>query len=114
MKKILLVDDSPVIRGFLKPVLEDAGHMVTIADCSLEALVHLVGNPDFDYILTDYRRPQMDGVEFAKAIQEKGIKIPVIMITASPERINKDDQNIFLAIFSKPVQTEALKNLIER
>ncbi len=60
---ILLVDDEPLVRAGTAIMLDELGHDVTEASSGKQALEILVGNPDFDLIVSDFRMPEMDGME---------------------------------------------------
>lgn len=83
--RALIVDDSSVMRKIVERCLRQAGldlSDVQEASNGMEALA-LIGERDFDLILSDINMPVMDGLEFIRNVQgiEKAKGIPVVMIT---------------------------------
>jgi CheY-like chemotaxis protein len=79
--KILLIDDDEWIRDSLSIFFEAEGcHIVSVetAEEGLEAL----RSQKYDIIITDYKLPGMDGIEFLKQIQTSQQNAKKIMITA--------------------------------
>ena len=62
-KKILLVEDNPMIRELVQDILEMEGYALSTVGSGSEALT-LLKDESFDLILTDIHLPKMDGVEF--------------------------------------------------
>ena len=86
MKKILIVDDSATMRKIITRVLRQANLEVeTILEAGngVEGLEKIVSDPDIQMILSDINMPEMNGIDFVKAIRTKHDKdkMPVIMIT---------------------------------
>ena len=86
MKKILIVDDSVTMRKIITRVLRQANLEVeTILEAGngVEGLEKIVSDPDIQMILSDINMPEMNGIDFVKAIRTKHDKdkMPVIMIT---------------------------------
>jgi PAS domain S-box-containing protein len=87
--KILVVDDNPSARLILSRYLQSFDYAGTAVDNGADAIAKLetasaAGEP-FDLVLTDWKMPQMDGIEVARRINEDGklSKTPaVIMVTA--------------------------------
>ncbi len=78
---ILIVDDDPGFREFLRLFLEREGYRVSLARDGKEALSRLEEvNPDL--ILLDLRMPEMGGLEFLEHLRRQGNETPVIVITA--------------------------------
>jgi CheY-like chemotaxis protein len=61
--RILLVDDNSLGLAARRSVLEELGHKVQTSGTPAEAL-DLCGKQRFDVVVTDYKMPKMDGVEF--------------------------------------------------
>ena len=80
MSKILVIDDEAPIRNSLKEILEDEKYTVDTAEDGPSGL-HLLGKEKFDVIFCDIKMPKMDGLEVLAKIQEKGLEVPVIMIS---------------------------------
>ena len=80
MKKIIVADDSRLIRMKLKKHLIDH-YTIIEAENGRDALVKVkVEQPDI--ILTDLLMPEMDGFELLKKLQEQNLDIPVVVLTA--------------------------------
>ncbi len=86
-KIVLIVDDNFDMRKYLKEILTTY-HCVE-AENGLEALHIIENNVAIDFIITDYMMPKMDGYDFIKALKEKGIEIPILMLTAKTDNENK-------------------------
>jgi two-component system, chemotaxis family, chemotaxis protein CheY len=83
--KVLIVDDSSVMRKIVERSLRLAGleiERVLEADNGADALVLVQQNP-LDMIFSDINMPKMDGLEFVRQLQdvESAHGIPVVMIT---------------------------------
>lgn len=86
--KILIVDDFSTMRRIVKNLLRDLGFNNTQeADDGLTALPMLKKN-DFDFVVTDWNMPGMQGIDLLKEIREDAeLKhLPVLMITAEAKR----------------------------
>lgn len=66
--KILVVDDEPSVRQFLRQVLSQAGHTVETVSNGTDALEKL-NSEQFDLILADVKMPGMSGIDLFKQIQ---------------------------------------------
>ena len=86
-KRILLVDDEPLILKGLKYTLEQEGYETDVAMDGEEALAKFQGS-HFDLILLDVMLPKMDGITVCQRIREMS-DIPIIMLTAKGEDMDK-------------------------
>ncbi len=82
MKKILIVDDDPVIRTYLSRLFEDNGYGIDAAQDAKQALDLASSNP-FDLITLDLDMPGEWGTRFfSKLAKDDRLKnIPVIVIS---------------------------------
>lgn len=82
--KILLVDDSPIVRMVLAGRLEALGHEVFAVDGGERALEHLARDA-CDLILTDVQMPGIDGIELTRRLRagEATRDIPIVLVSES-------------------------------
>jgi CheY-like chemotaxis protein len=82
-KRVLLVDDEPLIRKLISGYLVAAGYVVRTAVDGLDALGKLrAGLPDL--IISDLIMPRMSGIELLEVVRKRFPQIPVIVISAVP------------------------------
>ena len=87
-KKILIVDDEPSIQDLLVYNLEKEGYKTITASDGEEAVsLALSQNPDL--ILLDVMLPKADGLTVCKRVRQALGKIPIIMLSAKGEEIDK-------------------------
>ena len=86
-KRILLVDDEPLIVKGLKYSLEKEGYETDSAADGEEALNKFFSGK-YDLILLDVMLPKLDGIEVCQRIREKSY-VPIIMLTAKGEDMDK-------------------------
>ena len=86
--KVLVVDDSAIMRKVIEQILEMLGHESVPATHGLDAFEKLKEHADVRLILLDWNMPEMNGIEFLRAIKDRpGLsEIPVIMLTTESER----------------------------
>ena len=86
--RLLLVEDSPIIRTQMQRLLQGAGYHVTLAEDGLAGWQQVQAQ-DFDLVLSDVEMPQMNGWEMTTKIRQnsKYDQLPIVLITtlASPE-----------------------------
>jgi CheY-like chemotaxis protein len=85
-RRVLIVEDDPEAALFATVVLRDRGgfEVARTADPAV-ALVLAVSAP-WDLVLTDMDLPVMSGLELLAALRARASRVPVLLLTASPER----------------------------
>lgn len=118
MLKLLIVDDEPVVRRGLRTVID-----WSMFDCKLcgEASNGFEGlkkveeiNPDL--VMVDIKMPEMNGLEFIKAVKDKGFKCKFIILSGYSD-FNYAQNAIKLSVDAyllKPIEEEELIDLINR
>jgi two-component system response regulator FixJ len=78
---IYIIDDDHAVRDSLQILLETSGYAVrTFA--SARAFLDDTEVLDFGCLLVDLQMPEMDGLELQRQLTERGIKLPVVVVTA--------------------------------
>lgn len=112
-RRILVVDDEPLVCEAVRAVLRFDGHEVETAGNGQEALARCQERA-FDVIITDYSMPLMKGDELAGAIKARAPHQPIIMITAYAETLSPSDNRLAAvdSLVSKPFRLEELREAI--
>ena len=86
--KILVVDDFATMRRIVKNLLRELGFNNTHEADDGATAWPMLKNGDFEFVVTDWNMPQMQGIDLLKAIRadEKLKHIPVLMVTAEAKR----------------------------
>lgn len=115
MKTILLVDDEPENRRSYEEILNDLGYEV-IAEADGESALSVIHEGGLiDLVITDYRMPGMNGLEFITQLRRHLPSVPVIMITAFGD-IETYLQSFSLGVFeyvNKPVTKEEFERIVK-
>ena len=114
-RRILVVDDEPLVRYTVQILLQDDGYVVDEAESGFEALA-LFEPGKFDMIFTDYFMPEMKGDQLAAAIKSRCPKQPIVLITAFLEKLQSSDCPLggVDSIICKPFELETLRTAISR
>ncbi|MGC4376127.1 response regulator transcription factor [Fictibacillus sp. Mic-4] len=87
-QKIMVVEDEQSIATLLKFNLEQAGFEVITASDGKEGL-SLAEMEKPDLIILDLMLPEMDGMEVCKQLRQKHIFVPILMLTAKDDELDK-------------------------
>jgi len=79
--RILVVDDSPLMRAEIVRILTAAGHTVTEAESGIAACA-LVARLPFDLVTLDIEMPGLSGFETLRILKARNSELPVIMISS--------------------------------
>jgi two-component system chemotaxis response regulator CheY len=114
--KFLIVDDSKTMRMIVKRTLRQAGfgeHSITEAVNGKDGL-DKAKEIEPDLILSDWNMPEMNGLEFLKALGQEGIKVKFGFVTSegTAEMRATAAENGALFLISKPFTSETFKKNI--
>tara|TARA_Y100000782_G_scaffold99455_1_gene113790 strand:+ start:2207 stop:4801 length:2595 start_codon:yes stop_codon:yes gene_type:complete len=111
--KILVVDDDTwntlLLQEFLAPRVDE----LIVFNHPGEALEYLK-NHSVDLIFTDVQMPEMDGFELLNQIRARGIKVPVVALTADFNVEKNEQHKRFDAICRKPYKTANIGEILHR
>ena len=116
--RVLVVDDSATMRGFVTSTLESAGEFViTEAASGFEAL-KMLPRADYDMIITDINMPDINGLELVRFIREseRHQHTPLVLISTDARPVDRErgmrlGANAYL---TKPFEPRELVELVLR
>jgi len=86
MKKILIVDDHPIVRDGLKQILADTEDMVVGGEAgSADEALALVRDADWDLVVLDITLPGRTGIDLLRDLRRERPALPVLMLSIHPE-----------------------------
>src|SRR6201996_9467150 len=87
-QSILVVDDDPVVRDIVREYLQGRGFSVTVLEHGI-AFKRALENEGPALVVLDIMRPEMDGISALRALRLAGDDIPVILLTARADVIDR-------------------------
>jgi CheY-like chemotaxis protein len=110
LRKVLVVDDDPVVGKSFDRVLSEKGYAVSTVPNGQDALDKLASD-DYDVVYTDIRMPGIDGIEVAERVKQKRPWVPVVIITGYGTTANeaKAKELGVAAFIRKPLSPEMIE-----
>ncbi|HEY3431442.1 MAG TPA: response regulator [Rhodocyclaceae bacterium] len=114
--RVMLVDDSPNARKFMRRVLENLGvqHFVEAGDGREAAAI--LGETMVDLVVTDYNMPEMDGRELVDFIRKQSWQqsVPILMVTSETNnsRLAAVEEAGVSGICDKPFEPDMVRRLL--
>ena len=117
MARIVVIDDSKLMRNLLRLILEQAEYDVDVWEevTAVEIPERIsAGNPDL--VITDYQMPGSNGLTVARMARKTKPGLPVIVVTATRDPAVLDALNRVNVthILHKPVQAEELLEVVRQ
>jgi len=88
MLKILVIEDEPGIAFSLETDLQTEGYEVALVGDGAQAIARALADP-FDLILLDVMLPNKDGYDVCRELRHRGLKTPIILLTAKAQEAEK-------------------------
>ena len=112
LKRILIADDDPPLRGLLRLVAARAGFEVDTAANGAEALEMLKANR-YAVAIVDLMMPWMSGYELIDSIKTMPSRPPVVVVTALTDaQLGRLDSAVVSSIMRKPFDIEMLSAVL--
>ena len=113
LRKVLVVDDDPVVGRSFDRVLEGKGYAVIHASGGEEALERLA-REDYDVVYTDIRMPGMSGLDVARRVKASRPWLPVVIVTGYGTEANEAEaKELGVAAFlRKPLSPEMIEDSV--
>lgn len=117
-KRILIVDDEADVCEALKTELVDFGLEVFTASNGLEALDIFYEN-GVHLIVTDFKMPTLDGVEFLEEIVNRKLEVPIIIMTGHAEEeeglvIRPGVRKVLVKPFTARALYESINSILQK
>ena len=114
LPRVLVVDDSSLVRLYYRDVLEKSGFDVDQAMNGVEAMERVLAQP-FDLLIVDVNMPKMDGFSFLRELRRgksEAAALPALIITTEAGREDAQEARAVGANFYlvKPVSEADLRN----
>lgn len=116
MKKILVVDDDPVVQKLLGETLSRDGYQVTVAKDGIDAMLRVRADKP-DLIVLDIMMPHFNGYEVCSNIkQDAALKtIPIILLTSRGKEVDPRLLNVMgIEYLHKTAQPQELLAMLEK
>jgi CheY-like chemotaxis protein len=116
---VLVVDDSRLLRGMVRGILQSAGYRVLEAGDGLEAIQVIEQHQPFAQhaclVLLDMVMPQMNGLEVLAYLRaHEATDVPVLAMSSSPEDLDQAMPAGATAILAKPFEQAQLLAMVGR
>jgi CheY-like chemotaxis protein len=113
-KRILVVDDDPMVRQSIELMLQGDANTIELAAAGEEALARFEPGK-YHVIVTDNRMPGMSGVQLAAELKARSPEQRVILFSGSPPiRPSSDCDLILIKPFSAVELRKAVSELVDR
>ncbi len=114
MRKVLVVDDDPVVSKSFDRVLARKGYVVVSAENGQDAL-NKIAHEDYDAVYTDIKMPGMNGLEVAERVRAKRPWTPVVIITGygSAENEARAEAAGVRGFLRKPLSPEMIETSLD-
>jgi DNA-binding NtrC family response regulator len=115
IKRLLVVDDEPIVGKRLNQVFSKIGFEIETYTDPAEAMAAMLARP-FDIVVTDLKMDGMDGLEVLTRVKAMNPAVRVIIITgyASPDTADLAKQHGVFDFLAKPFRLDELKQAIFR
>ena len=113
LRKVLIVDDQPIITDLLVDILKRMGLTFEVAWGGKDGL-KIFAKDGFDLVITDLGMPDISGWEVSKSVKKQNPSVPVILITgwgAEPDSYKVKDSGVDFVI-NKPFQLDQFEKII--
>jgi DNA-binding NtrC family response regulator len=114
--RILIAEDDEGIQDVLVDILGGEGHSCRVASNGRIAANFLSEDSSYDLLISDFRMPEMDGVQLLEWCRNSKIHFPVIFITATSNLVDREKvalEDCCAEMLEKPFEISSLLVAVE-
>ncbi|MDQ3657484.1 MAG: response regulator [Chloroflexota bacterium] len=111
--KVLVVDDDRHIVGLLTQLFRDEGFEVRAATDGLIALDY-IDRGEADVVVSDVMMPRLNGIELARMLQGRPVRVPLVLISAIPRQRDMPDVPFIRKPFDLDYLLRVVNELLDR
>ncbi len=113
LRKVLVVDDDPVVGKSFSRVLTQKGYAVITAESGAQALEKM-REQEYDMVFTDIKMPGMSGIELTEQIKARQPWMPVVIVTGYGSTANEARARAagVTAFLNKPLSPEMIEESV--
>ena len=116
--RVMVVDDSPMARKFMRQVLSNLGVKQFLEAENGRIAAEMLSDNAVDLVVTDYNMPELDGKGLIEYIRQRSWQqtVPVLMVTSESNysRLAAIEEAGVSGICDKPMETAILKTILTR
>ena len=114
INRILIVDDTPVIRSLLEELLVSEGYSIVCATDGLEAL-RIIENEKIDLVFCDIHMPRKNGLDTLKESKDLDPGLLFVMTDSLPDEMAEAAQQYgAISCISKPFEIKEIRECVLR
>jgi len=114
-KKILLVDDDPVVLKIVSNLLDKSKYVLDTANDGLEALVKIKKDPP-DLVILDVMMPEINGYDVCYQLRfnDEYQQVPILLLTVRENELSEDlSKRVDIDYIQKPIDVKVLSKKID-
>ena len=112
--KILIIDDSLIIREMLQEILSEEGYLVDAADNG-ETGTRMALDNDYDMIICDVLMPRMNGLETVREVIQAKPTSKIVLTDSFPDKLAKQAREEgAITCLQKPFDVNELRRIIRQ
>jgi len=117
MANILIVEDDDAVRTLAARALENAGHVVAVAEDGERGYAKIDAvQGRFDLVVSDIRMPAMDGIEMAKAAAKRFPGLRILLVTGYADQRERAAElnGVIIDVVQKPFTLAEIRDRVAR
>lgn len=114
---VMVCDDDDMILKIMSHILREMGFRAITSVRDPKTALRLLSDPgedDFDFVVCDWKMPEMTGIELLRQLRKRGNPVPFIMLTSNvtPEAVSEARDEKVDAYIAKPFTADQVQRKV--